>query len=60
MTVRGSVAPDPDTSLIFNLILNLISGLSGSGQLFHYQAPYLISGCDLVSGSKPDNRLKLG
>ena len=52
-----SVAPDIETNLIFNLIPNLISGLSGSGHIFHYQPPNLISGYNLILGSQPDIRL---
>ena len=55
--VYNSVAPDIETNLIFNLIPNLISGLSGSGHIFHYQAPNLISGYNLILGSQPDIRL---
>ena len=56
-TTETRVAPDPDTNLISNLIHNLISGLSGSGQIFYYQAANLISGYNLISGSKPNIRL---
>ena len=52
-----SVASDIETNLIFNLIPNLLSGLSGSGHIFHYQAPNLISGYNLILGSQPDIRL---
>ena len=57
--IQISVAPETDTNLIFdtNLIPNLISGLSGSGQIFHYQAPNLITCYNLILGSQPDTRL---
>ena len=37
----ASVAPDPDTNLISNLIPNLIQVDSGSGWYFNNQAPSL-------------------
>ena len=38
-----SVAPDPDTNLIINLIHALISGISGSGKNFELPGISLIS-----------------
>ena len=55
--METSVAPDIETNLILNLIANLISGLSGSGHIFHLQAPDLISGYNLILGSQPDIKL---